>query len=165
MGRIPKKKKGKTFSIKEKIEALKLVELYGNMSRVARETGVTRQTLMNWQKDPQLQPQYHVSPGRIEKRVHAKIERDEARFLEEVYNVKEKALNRMEVLIEKSTSLKDVTNAFAILQQVRAGDDPTDPRVSPNINITQNNFINKIKQLREGQTPNKPKIIKVEPND
>lgn len=160
--RVPNKKKGKRFSTKDKIQCVKLIQLHGSVSKVAKMTGITRQTLTKWLETPELKPKYEVSTEVIEKRAQRKIEKDESDFLGEVYKVKENALSRMDTLIKESKSLRDVTNAFAILHQVGAGADPTNPDDVKGMNITQNNFITKIKQLREG---GKTKTFKIEPNN
>jgi transposase-like protein len=155
---IPKKEKGQKFSTKDKIQCVKLVQLHGSLSKVAKMTGVTRQTLSRWLEDPAFKPKYEVNKEVIERRAQRKLERKESDFLKDVYDVKTKALAKMEELINTSKSLKDVTNAFAILHQIGAGDDPTDPDSLKSLHITQNNFITKIKQLREKAEQNNKTI-------
>lgn len=135
------------------------------MVKVAKMTGVSRQSLANWMEDPELQPKYDIKPEVIERRAKRKIEKSESDFLVEVYGVKEKALKKMEELISTSKSLKDVTNAFSILHQIGVGADPTNPDDAKRLSFTQNNFITKIKQLRESAETKQPNTINIEPNE
>lgn len=139
--------RGRVYSEEEKAQAIKLVELYGNVSRVSRELNISRPTLMSWlQGIPQSTKLNKIA---MEKRIEKKLEENEAQFLERARQVKENALERMNVLINQTKSLRDVTQAFSVLSSLGVGDKDKDfPQT------VHNTFINRIYQLKDGKKSN-----------
>jgi transposase-like protein len=132
--------RGRTYTVQQKAEVIKLVELYGNISRVARETGVSRPTIESWLKG--IPQSTLMDKVQLERDIEGKLALNEESFLREVYRIKGQALTRMQQLLIQTSSLRDVTQAFATLSAVGIGakDGDLPQRV-------ENTFIKKIYNL------------------
>ena len=134
------KAKHRGYTLADKIEALKMIEVNGSVNKVSKLTGISRATLTKWAEDPRINCELKVDNRKIEELVNKKFEKGEVDLLSEVYRVRLAALRKMETLINTTTRLKDVTDAFAVLSGVGAGGDiDSDPNKGQSI-------INNIKQ-------------------
>lgn len=111
-----------TYSLDDKIAALKMIEVNGSINKTAKLMGIHRNTIAKWAEDPKLACKVSVDVGKIETLVNKRIEKTEVDLITEVNRVKMAALRRMETLIETTTKLKDVTDAFAVLSGISIGE-------------------------------------------
>lgn len=115
------KAKHRGYTLADKIEALKMIELNGSVNKVSKLTGISRITLTKWAEDPRINCELKVDNRKIEELVNKRLEKEEVDILTEVRRVRLAALRKMEALIATTTKLKDVTDAFAVLSGVTPG--------------------------------------------
>lgn len=145
------------YTLHDKVEVVKMVHLGSTISLVSRETGIRRASIHEWCKDPEIiELVTRELPEAIANEVETAIVTKGLGYIETVYAVKEKALKRMEVLIGTCKSLKEVTNAFAVLSGLQEGDDPSVKKGV--VNNIHNTLVQRIINLHNSKNDGKGTI-------
>ena len=155
------RKKKVSYSLQDKIEIVKMVHMGSSIALVSRETGIRRATIHDWCADEQItELVLKEVPGMVAEKVEEAIITHGETYIEKVYAVKEKALLRMEALISNCKSLREVTNAFAILAGVQDSEDSPNKGVVANIH---NTLVQRIINLHNSK-PNGERTIEINGN-
>lgn len=131
---------GKThFSEIEKQEVLAMLKDYPNLNKASKTLGIARSTLMKWQEEigerkdlpmkvkRERKRAVETGVSTLSERFTAQIEKNQMKFLDDVFTVKKDALAKMQHLIKFSNSLKDVTGALDILHKISHIEGQGDP--------------------------------------
>jgi transposase-like protein len=153
---MSKKRTGKDWTVKERLEALVLLRNNNfNLSKTSKEIGgVTVNTLKKWKTkygeqaykdlDEILPPirkdrEYKVSLMKVS----GDLRERNIKFINKSYDLKMKTLDRLKMLLPKETNMSRVTEALKLLHEISA-----DPSTTPGDESSKSNvYLQQIKNI------------------